>query len=101
MREPMFISSDLNWSNIFYSVVSRSGNVEIEFADMARELKKQGKNTQRTIIYCRRLLDCGLMFEFFYLFFDDDQYWPRDAAPVPANRLFHMFHKRCHNRKKN
>ena len=94
MREPTFIKFSLNRPNILYEVKKRSGVVEDDFSDLADELLQKGPKLPRTIIYCRRLIDCGKIFQFFDLVLLDEQYWPHNAPQIPENRLFHQYHKR-------
>ena len=93
MRQPTFIKTSLNRPNILYEVKKRSGVVEDDFSDLADELLQKGPNLPRTIIYCRRLIDRGKIFQFFDLVLLDEQYWPHDAPQIPENRLFHQYHK--------
>ena len=71
----------------------RFGIIEDNFSDLAEELLKKGPSLPQTIIYCRRLIDCGKIFQFFDLVLLDKQYWPSDAPQILENRLFHQYHK--------
>ena len=64
IRQPIYICGDFNRQNIYYEVQRRKGDVELDhdYDQFAEDLKRLRGHMPRTVIYCRRLLDCGLIF---------------------------------------
>ena len=93
IRQPIYICGDLNRQNIYYEVQRRKGDVELDFDQFAEDLKRLRGHMPHTVIYCRRLLDCGLIFEFLQIKLGAQQYWPDVAPRIISNRLFHQFHR--------
>ena len=87
------VLANLNRPNFFYSVQKRTESIGENFHFLAKELMEKRAGTPRTIVYCRKLVDCGSLFEFLDCELGDEQYWPVGASHVPKHRLFHIYHK--------
>jgi superfamily II DNA helicase RecQ len=64
MKDPSFVSESPNKQNMVYVVecISKGSNLEDYFAWLAEDIIKHGTMTERTIIYCQTIKQCGQIY---------------------------------------
>ena len=64
MKNPCFVSESPEKQNMVYVVecISKDSNIEHYFAWLADDIVKHGTMTERTIIYCQTIKQCGKIY---------------------------------------
>ncbi len=95
LRSPVEITVNPDRPNIFYKKIFRKGK-DLEFFEellhnIATELKKNKLDYPLTIMYLQ-LKWCGFAFKYLSKHLGNEQYYPKNAEPIPENRLFAQYH---------
>ena len=91
MRAPDVIAVSPSKGNISYAV-RRCETLTDTFIPLLQRLQRERLIFPRTIIYCRRLSDCGDLYVFFRSFLCEDFTEPQDAPDLPQFRVIDMYH---------
>ena len=63
------------------------------FAWLCKDISVKGPYTEKTVIYCRSVLDCGKLYnEVFKVHLGEQMLHPPGASDLPGHRLVDMFH---------
>jgi superfamily II DNA helicase RecQ len=91
LRSPVEITVNPDRPNIFYKKIFRKGKdlelFEELLHNIATELKKNKLDYPLTIMYLQ-LKWCGFAFKYLSKHLGNEQYYPKNAEPIPENRLF-------------
>ena len=91
MRECEYIFASPNKPNIMYNVCRRT-SPEDDLQFILDDLRQNGIQAKRVIVYCRSLNMCSSLYAHFLYTLKEKSYYPAGAEEVCANRLFGMFH---------
>ena len=91
MKSPAVVALSPSKANIML-VVKSYDTVTKAFQLMLEQLQEQRVLFPRTIIYCRRFSDCGVLYSMFKTSLGQGFTEPTDAPDLPKYRLIEMYH---------
>ena len=93
LKNPAFIEVNPDRPNIKYVVEKVTNDPEKIFSWVVDSLKKKGVKADKTIIYCRSLKDCGLVFDSFRVGLRGElSFVSSGCSKTASNRLYAMYY---------
>jgi len=72
-------------------VVKPKTTLEESLSPIVKDVRENGKNAERTIVFCRNFKDCAECFQYFKCQLKKHMYYPPSAPPVSKFRLVDLF----------
>ena len=91
MVNPTMILKSPEKSNIVYKVFHKECSMEETFASLTEELRKNRKNTDKTIIFCRTYEDTSHIYLYFKSMLGNEMTDPIGYPDVSKFRMIDMF----------
>ena len=91
MKNPKVVAVSPSKPNIQY-IIKTKQNISEALEPLIKELKSRHVTFPRTIIYCRKLSDCGRVYLQFKDYLGNCFTSPTDAPDFPEYRIVDMFH---------
>ena len=93
MRNTNFVTINPDRQNTKYVVQEVGSDPAETFQWLISALRKNCCSTDKTIIYCRSIKDCHLVYQAFIGTLGAESYYPEDSPKISRNRLFSMYHR--------
>ena len=85
MKEPVVVAKSPNRSNIRYSVVRVSRELDKSFEWLINELRRKRSKLDRVIVFCRSISTCTNLYKLFISVLQEDSYHPLGSLPRTEN----------------
>ena len=99
MINPAVVTTSPSRSNLRYTVIYTSANVEERFRWLIDELRSNKTDTLKTIVFCRSIDVCATLYQLFNYALKSEGYIPKGCFDV-SNALFGMYHSKITDEEK-
>ena len=92
MNRCSIVSASLDRPNIRFSAIKVSRDLQVTFGWLLHQLQTQRTSLPRTIVFCRSIKTCALLYTLFLSHLKGQSYDPVGSDVCVTNRLFAMYH---------